>query len=233
MPTFIVVNNLAQLVRRANKLDDPRNVFYRAVLASKTYEEYMEMVGDVYVVPPTYPEQMGAQREYNYMLGNRRWIAEQPVPDGQGAGPAVDGFRPDPALDARQRVLREVVQRQGQARFREEMLRIYENRCAVTGCTVTPILEAAHVTPYRGEHTNDPTNGILLRTDIHSLWDLGLLAAEPATRTVWVSPSVKVDASYKALHGIALREPNPPELRPSAASLESQWAFVQDVERCR
>lgn len=230
MPTPLVIRNLAQIVRRANKFDDPRCVFYQAVLESDTVEEYLGKVGDVFVVPPTYRERMGARRELRYMRDRCGWITERFEPDGAGTDTAAEGFRPDPAMDARQHVLRTVVQRQGQAVFRSELLRIYEERCAVTGCAVVPLLEAAHVTPYLGAHTNDLTNGILLRADIHSLWDLGLLAVVPSSRTVWVSPSVTdVDSTYAALQGVRIREPSPQTFRPSEASLESQWGFAREV----
>lgn len=67
---------------------------------------------------------------------------------------------------------------------------LYQGQCGITGCAVKPLLEAAHVTPYLGEYTNNFANGFLLRADIHTLWDLGLIAAHPDTRSVWVCPTV-------------------------------------------
>lgn len=68
---------------------------------------------------------------------------------------------------------------------------------------VTALLEAAHITPYLGPDTNSITNGLLLRADLHTLWDLGLIAVNPSTRMVWVSPSVN-DPTYQALSGTIL-----------------------------
>lgn len=81
--------------------------------------------------------------------------------------------------DSRRRVLAEIAVRRGQAAFRRELLDVYGGRCAVTGCDAEPVLEAAHITPYRGDHTNTVTNGLLLRADIHTLFDLGGLGINP------------------------------------------------------
>ena len=119
MPIRIYINNLAQVLRRANDFIDPRYVFYQAVLESDTVEDYMNKVGDIYVEPPTYKERMGAEREFKYMRDNRQWVKEIPYPPGDENDFASDGFRPDPENDARQRVLRKVITRQGQPRFRK------------------------------------------------------------------------------------------------------------------
>lgn len=230
VPT-IRIQNLPQIIRRANDATDPRNIFYQAILGSESVEEYLNKVGDIYVVPPTYMERMGAIRELNYMRDNRGWVAE--VPDQVGTendGATAEGFRPDPSNDARTRVLRAVINRQGQFLFRKELLQIYDGRCAVTGCSVQPLLEAAHVTPYLGEHTNVLSNGILLRADIHSLWDLGLLAVHPVERTVHVDITVSgSDSMYAELIGVMIRAPNQANHRPSEDSLRSQWDFFSSI----
>lgn len=82
---------------------------------------------------------------------------------------------PTDGQDARKRIEQTLACRQGQAAFRDALMDAYEQCCAVTGCKIDEILEAAHIIPYRGEHTNDVTNGLLLRADIHNLFDLGLI----------------------------------------------------------
>lgn len=138
----------------------------------------------------------------------------------------IEPFDPKRQADARERVLREVVQRQGQAKFRKELITAYGGRCAITGCPVTPLLEAAHITPYLGPHTNSITNGLLLRADLHTLWDLGLLAVTLDTETVWVSPQVN-DPTYRVLEGAHLTEPTNPAQRPSVAALLQHWCYAQ------
>jgi hypothetical protein len=134
-------------------------------------------------------------------------------------------FDPRGQDDARARVLREVVQRRGQAKFRKALISAYGGRCAISGCPVTPLLEAAHITPYLGPDTNSITNGLLLRADLHTLWDLGLLAVDPDTQTVWVSPEVE-DPTYQILLGTGLMAPSHPAQQPSIASLRQQWKLA-------
>lgn len=134
-------------------------------------------------------------------------------------------FDPKGQDDARARVLREVVQRRGQQTFRKALIAAYGGRCAITGCPVLPLLEAAHITPYLGPDTNAITNGLLLRADIHTLWDLGLMAVEPSTKHVWVSPDVN-DPTYTDLSGRALTPPKHPAQQPSLAALLQQWNLV-------
>lgn len=136
-----------------------------------------------------------------------------------------EAFDPKGQGDARARVLREVVQRRGQAKFRNALIAAYAGRCAITGCPVTPLLEAAHITPYLGPDTNSITNGLLLRADIHTLWDLGLLGVDPETYMVWVSPEVN-DRMYEILEGTHMRYPSHPAQRPSIAALQQQWNLV-------
>jgi hypothetical protein len=131
-------------------------------------------------------------------------------------------FDPKGQADARARVLREVVQRRGQRKFRKALIAAYSGRCAISGCPVTPLLEAAHITPYLGPDTNSITNGLLLRADLHTLWDLGLLAVDPDTHMVWVSPEIN-DPTYQGLAGTHLMGPAHPAQQPSIAALQEQW----------
>ena len=92
--------------------------------------------------------------------------------------------------DGRKKELRSIAIRRGQPAFRKELLAAYKVRCAVTGCPLQPVLEAAHIVPYRGEQTNHVQNGLPLRADIHTLFDLGLLSIDPKTLKVVISPDL-------------------------------------------
>ncbi len=71
--------------------------------------------------------------------------------------------------DARVATRGAIMRRQGQGRFRQQLLDAYDGRCCMTACDVEPVLEAAHISPYRGEHTNRVWNGLLLRADLPSV----------------------------------------------------------------
>jgi hypothetical protein len=135
-------------------------------------------------------------------------------------------FEPNDHEDARERVLRDVVRRQGQPAFRASLIAAYEARCAITYCPILVILEAAHVTPYLGPQTNSVSNGLLLRADIHTLWDLGLIAIDPNSMTVSVSPELH-DPNYQALAGIHVFQPVAMASRLSHPALAQQWTVFR------
>lgn len=80
--------------------------------------------------------------------------------------------------------------RLGQRAFQAVVLRAYARRCAVTGDRIRPVLEAAHIRPLAlgGEHRLD--NGLLLRSDVHTLYDRGYLSVDPKHR-LHVSPRLR------------------------------------------
>lgn len=69
--------------------------------------------------------------------------------------------------------------RLGQRAFQGVVLSAYRGRCAITGDRIRPVLQAAHVRPVSegGQHRLD--NGMLLRSDVHTLFDAGYLGVDP------------------------------------------------------
>ena len=127
-------------------------------------------------------------------------------------------FDPRSVEDARDRVLRAIAARRGQPRFRETLLEAYGSRCAISGCDAPEALEAAHIVAYRGPATNHVQNGLLLRADLHTLFDRGLLAVDPDDWRVRLHPDL-ASSSYAEFEGQGLRLPASKRLRPSAAAL--------------
>jgi putative restriction endonuclease len=136
------------------------------------------------------------------------------------------GFDPDSVKDERERAIRAIRLRRGQPAFRAALLEAYGRRCAITGCAVEDVLEAAHITPYLGSLTNHVSNGLLLRADLHTLFDCGLLAVEPKTRTVVVAESLKASA-YAKLIGKVLRQTKVPVSAPSRRNLEKRYGMFE------
>jgi predicted restriction endonuclease len=114
-------------------------------------------------------------------------------------------FDPNSVEDGRRKIWAQVKQRQGQPKFRRELIRAYGGRCAITGCAFEALLEAAHIHPYRGVETNRVNNGLLLRADIHTLFDLGLIRIPPDLLVEVSDQLVKSD--YANLKGSKLRLP--------------------------
>lgn len=121
--------------------------------------------------------------------------------------------------DSRSRVTAEIVRRRGQPAFRKALMDAYNEACAITGCKLPAVLEAAHVYPYKGDHTNDVSNGLLLRADIHTLFDLRLIAIEAASMVVRISPKL-AGTEYQALDGLSLRQPVEKRQRVGAEAFE-------------
>lgn len=123
-------------------------------------------------------------------------------------------FDPVNIEDGRIRVSRSVVQRQGRTMFRNMLLKAYNSTCAITGCRALAVLEAAHILPYRGSDTDHVQNGLLLRADIHTLFDLGLLDIDEKNMTVIVDGLLE-NTEYMDFHGKELAVPESEDQRPS------------------
>lgn len=128
-------------------------------------------------------------------------------------------FDPKNEIDARKRTATSIVQRAGQARFREQLLEAYGNRCAMTECDVPFSLEAAHILPYKGEYTNDVRNGLLLRADIHTVFDLGKISINPENYCVILANDIR-QTSYSQLHGKPIVLPKDDRQKPDKEALD-------------
>ena len=112
--------------------------------------------------------------------------------------------------------------RLGQGAFRVLVTDVYERRCAVTQERTLPALEAAHIRPYSEGGPHEARNGILLRRDIHSLFDAGYVTVTPDLRFE-VSKRIKEEFQngrhYYALHGQHVREPVDSRQKPDPGAL--------------
>lgn len=110
-----------------------------------------------------------------------------------------------------------VAPRLGQGTFRIVVTDAYERRCAVTGEKVLPVLEAAHIRPFAQNGPHRVQNGLLLRSDLHTLFDRGYVTVTPDLR-VDVSHRLHEDfengRAYYALRGTSLRAPRSSGDRP-------------------
>jgi len=99
---------------------------------------------------------------------------------------------------------------------------IYSRRCAVTGERTLPALEAAHIRPYSEGGEHNPSNGLLLRRDIHSIFDAGYVTVTPQFRFE-VSKKIHDDfdngKAYYAFHGREITLPSEPTQQPSLEEL--------------
>ena len=122
-----------------------------------------------------------------------------------------------------------VTPRLGQGGFRIRVQETYALKCAVTGERTLPALEAAHIRPYSDGGPHEVSNGLLLRRDLHRLFDTGYVTVNPSLR-LEVSSSIREQFNngrhYYAMHGSRIYVPDRSEERPNLQALDWHNANV-------
>jgi len=132
--------------------------------------------------PPAFAPNIVQGKSYNLTENSTRSYFEELLRQLLGVAAPVDldqvWHRSGPAFGDP----RLVPQRLGQQSFQAVVLQAYDRRCAITGAKIRPVLEAAHIRPLSagGEHRLD--NGLLLRSDMHTLYDRGYIGVDPKHR---------------------------------------------------
>jgi putative restriction endonuclease len=108
--------------------------------------------------------------------------------------------------------------RLGQGAFRLAVTDAYKRQCAISGGRVLPALDAAHIQAYGEGGVHEVSNGILLRKDIHCVFDAGYITFDENMRMI-VSDRVRTEFNngneYRRLHGEQLKIPREPALQPN------------------
>jgi putative restriction endonuclease len=132
-------------------------------------------------------------------------LEASPVHAGE---PVLRGGYADPSV---------VRRRIGQGTFRVAVTQAYQRQCAVTRERALPALEAAHIRPFAETTEHYVRHGLLLRSDVHRLFDRGYITVTPELR-VEASQRMKYDFNdgdnYIKLHGSEIWVPERPELQP-------------------
>ena len=117
-----------------------------------------------------------------------------------------------------------VAPRLGQGTFRVAVADAYDRACAVTREHSLPVLEAAHIRAFAEGGPNEVSNGLLLRTDIHRLFDTGYVTVDPDDLKFVVSSRLREDyangRTYYALHGTEIAAPSSLHERPLREHLD-------------
>jgi putative restriction endonuclease len=118
--------------------------------------------------------------------------------------------------------------RYGQGSFRILVTDAYGRRCAVTNERTLPALDAAHIKPYSESMQHTISNGILLRRDLHALFDQGYVTINPSFR-LEVSHKIREEfengRDYYRLHGGIVRVPDNPQEKPAREFIEWHNSF--------
>lgn len=108
----------------------------------------------------------------------------------------------------------------GQDDFRERLILRYGPICAFTGLQLVQTLQAAHIQPYVDEKSNHIRNGLLLRADMHRLFDLGLMTLTIDLRIRVSNRIINLDADVRDLHGTQAKLDATGGILPSTAAIE-------------
>jgi HNH endonuclease len=167
-------------------------------------------------VPPSWSRHIQQGRIYDTEVGDGRLLWEAVMDRSMlQRDPAIGSPRHGSPILIRPRL--------GQGAFRVSVTSVYQHRCAVTGERTLPILDAAHIRPYEEGGEHDVTNGLLLRTDIHRLFDKGYVTISSDGRFE-VGQRLKADFEngrpYYAMHGQLIAPPHDPRARPSREAVE-------------
>lgn len=153
--------------------------------------------------------------------------------DGPGLSDATDPFADLNLDDLPPEAFPDAVRnsrstREGQMEFRGQLIKAYRG-CAVTGTAVVAVLEAAHIIPYQlcGAHGQDVRNGLLLRADVHRLFDAQLLGfrVKGERFIVEVAPSLQ-NTRYGKFEGRELYLPSDQALWPSRSALKKRSEYL-------
>lgn len=185
---------------------------------------------------------MGLAYVEHYDSGTGTFVLHGPVrPDGEQKGlfaphveaaaenegnPTIQGEQDSPLLLVRRRV------REGQRAFRKRLLTAYQGSCAITGVAVEQALQAAHIENYRGPRSQTANNGVLLRADVHLLFDAHLLTFDLLKGKPILSSQL-AGTPYEYLADAVFRLPKDKRAWPDERLMESHNAEFRYQEHER
>jgi hypothetical protein len=103
--------------------------------------------------------------------------------------------------EERERILRSIALRRGQKVFRDSLIQEFGCKCVITLTEDQETLEAAHIKPYANRGATGLANGLLLRSDIHTLFDLHLISIDPGSLNVFCGRRIRTSQTYVQYHG--------------------------------
>jgi hypothetical protein len=159
------------------------------------------------------------------------WLGHDPVE----IPPHLKEWQPDPnwyiKREQLNRELSEKISRPGAPEFRNEVLSKYESRCAISAINSIEAIEVAHIVPYYGIESDHIQNAIPLRSDLHKLFDRGLIEIEFNSLTslyeIKVHESILND--YGQYHGKNLITPSDSSFSPSSIALKEHKKMLDSI----
>lgn len=126
---------------------------------------------------------------------------------------------PHPQLNSRVvQSIQAALSRRTQYSLQRKLLEVYEQQCAITGCKILPLLETVLIGGYDRTIPDHPSQGMVLRSDLKTLYELKLLAIHPQRLTVILAPSL-LESDYGHLQDRSIHMPQQKIYQPDATSL--------------
>ena len=163
------------------------------------------------------------RRDRNAAATLKDWLAARTLTLADDDADMTD---PADVLDEREHRYLGIRLRRGRKIFRDELMRRYGACCMISGCTTAALIEAAYIQPESAPKFNTPTNGLLLRCDLHTLFDLNLLGIDPDRLTAAIHPDLET-SEYKAFDGTPLLIAS--GRGPNRRALATRWGRFQDA----
>ncbi|RDI19801.1 HNH endonuclease [Lentzea flaviverrucosa] len=164
------------------------------------------------------PSEAAEARSVAKIRSIRRRVTGKDAPVG-GNGEAPTGGRREVKAKARK----------GQDKFRKNLIQRYGYVCAVTGRCPAEVLQAAHLRSFAEHETHNLDEGVLLRADVHLLFDSGLLTVDPTTRRVVLAPSLSSYGQYTQFDGAEFAEgPCEKAITDHFLAVTGTWTGQQD-----
>ena len=143
-----------------------------------------------------------ARRDHTVAPLLKSWLRTRTLDLGDADADSLTAH-PLAIFDEQERPYQAIRLRRGLGSFRDKLIARYGQRCMVSGCAVLALLEAAHVSRYQGPEDNHPANGLLLRSDLHTLFDLDLIGLNPEGLEFAVHPQL-IGSEYEKFAGTRL-----------------------------
>jgi putative restriction endonuclease len=165
-----------------------------------------------------------ARRDHTVAAQLKIWLKDRSIALDDGDADVAAGA----ALlivDEQERPFQAIRVRRGETHFRDKLINRYGPHCMVSGCSILALLEACHVSRYHGPSDNHPANGLLLRSDLHTLFDLDLIGFNPEGFQMAIHPRL-LGSEYEKLAGtrLSIATNKGPDMR----AVRSRWeSFVQ------
>jgi putative restriction endonuclease len=195
MESFVQLKDAIARYRRDKKEDVSRDPTVGCtLLAEPFYWEKSQWIPS----PPEWPMNVVQGKTLDsedHAVGQSLWEKVKVRLAGNQIRSSAASTGPESTEDqARFGTPRTVMPRLGQGAFRVMVTEAYQRRCAATGEKTLPVLEAAHIKPYSEGGIHQVANGLLLRSDLHILYDRGYIGVDQDLK-LKVSPKIREEFS--------------------------------------